>query len=310
MKKDKTHSVKKLWITVWVIVVSAMILGIVSSAAYINRNSVKRVVSTQGGGGTAFSSNYMLLSSDGNYSTKNIYFTENAETTPFDITVCNYVQNDPSKVNNKRINYTLTLKLLDYDNADVTNSFDGLMVKYGSSTSTFSGGVCTISGQTLAENTVSVNKYTVTVPKEFVDTVMIKAEAVPEEDSKGAVNNNTLGRYFSFSYLNNTTITWTGSFVETTADNYDGFNYIIKGQGKGTVTLTWNTAMLEMNKLFLDNYTDKVTTADGKATLTLEVGSNNINRYDIQFYKVEGGVYDTMESVKNYVTFDFAKSQE
>lgn len=301
MKKDKIHSVKKLWITVWVIVMSVMIVGIVSGAAYINRNSVKRVVSTQGGGGTAFSSNYMTLSASDAYSIKNISFPENENTMSFDITVCNYVQNDPSKVNDKDIEYTLTLTLLDNNNQVITSAYTGLSVTDGA----FTDGVCTITGQTLAGKTKSVNKYTVTVPKAFVDEgVRIKAVAEPTESSKGAVNNSTLGRIFAFSYAIDSAMTWTGSFVETTVDGYDGFNYVIKGQGKGTVTLTWDPANLEISKVFLElnNFTA------ANSSLTFAVDSNNINRFDIQFYKVEGGVYDTIDAVKSYVEFTFAES--
>ena len=281
-----------------------MILGIVSGAAYINRNSVKRVVTTQGGGGTAFSSNYLSLSSSDAYSIKNISFPESENAMSFEITVCNYVQNDPSKVNDKDIVYTLTLTLLNNNNQEITTEYSGLAVN----------GIAykgEITGQTLKGKTKSVNEYTVTVPKAFVeDGVRMKAVAVPEEGSKGAVNNSTLGRIFVFSYAIDSAMTWTGSFVETTVEGYDGFNYVIKGQGKGTVTLTWQTSQLEMNKFFLDNYTNNVTRSDGKKTLTLDVDSDIINRYDIQFYKVEGGAYGTMEIVKEYVTFDFAKSQE
>ena len=57
MKKD----LKKSFIIIWIAAVSIALIALGVSAAYTNVNKVKRVVSTQGGAGTAFSSNYLML---------------------------------------------------------------------------------------------------------------------------------------------------------------------------------------------------------------------------------------------------------
>lgn len=315
MKTSKQHSVKKLFVIILTAVLSVMSVSIVVNAAYINRSSVKRVVSTQSSTGTAFSSNYLLLAAKGtsSFAMKNILFSENADTADFEINVCNYVQNDPSGVNENDITYTFTLKLLNTDGTVNTGSFTRLNVIDNSGVShSFSDGICKITGQTLNGKTKSVNSYTITVPKEFVDNINMEVSAEPSDDtSYNAANGNKLGRLFSFSVYNASSTTWTGGFAETTTENYDAFNYVLKGQGQGTVTLSWDPTQLEISNVFLEinslqgNVTDG---ADGTKKLTLEVDSTaKQNRYDIQFYKTETGVYTNMETVNGYVTIIFNK---
>lgn len=314
MKKDKKNSVKKLWAVVWAAVVTAVLVGIVSGAAYINRNSVKRVVSTQSGSGTAFSSNYLMpVTKDTSaYILKNVSFSKSAETTELEIDVCNYVQNDPSKVNENDIEYTLTLTLLNTDGTENTSSDIGsLSVKYKNVTYNFANGVCIIADQKLVGNTKSVNTYTLTVPKALVNNINIQAVAEPSSSSYSATGGYKLGRIFTFSDYN-ATATWTGSFAETATDNYDAFNYVLKGQGKGTVTLTWDPEQLEISKIFLDNNNLQAESGTGNTKiLTIEVDSNNKqSRYDIQFYKTENGVYTDMNTVEGYVTVVYTEASD
>lgn len=313
MKKNLKQIIKKHCIMIWAVAVSVTLICFVSYAAYTNLNSVKRVVSTQGGKGTAFSSNYLSLTtrSSSSYDMKRITIGEKAETKSFNLNICNYVQNNPSVYNEYDITYTLVLTLVDAtDGSPITDKDSDASVSGGY----FSNGVCEITGQTLTGKTKSVLSYTITVPKSFINAVNIKAEAVPDDASYSYTNNSKLARIITFSeYIENNT-SWTGSFSETTADGYDGFNYIIKGQGVGTVTLTWDPEMLEISKIFLDNNgiipTDD---ADGKKTFTMQVDSNTGNsRYDIQFYKTEAGgknsAYADMNAINGYVEFIFAES--
>lgn len=318
MKIIKQHSVKKLFVIILTAVLSIMSVSFIVNAAYINLNSVKRVVSIQSSTGTAFSSNYLLLTSKGtsSYAMKNILFSENADTADFEINVCNYVQNDPSKVNENDIAYTFTLKLLNTDGTVNTGSYARLKVTDGSGVSySFSDGICKITDQMLTGKTKSVNSYAITVPKEFVNNIDMEASAVPSDDtSYNAANGNKLGRVFSFSVYNASSTTWTGSFTETTTVNYDAFNYVLKGQGKGTVTLSWDPAQLEISNVFIEvnGLQGKVTDgADGTKKLDLEVDSTaKQNRYDIQFYKTENGVYTNMKTVNGYVKISFNKGAD
>lgn len=303
--------ITKRWLICWLTVVLVLLAGLVTFAAYTNLNSVKRVVSTQGGRGTAFSSNYLNLTamSSDIYALKNISFTESGDTATFEINVCNYVHNDPSKVNENDITYSMTLTLVDKEGTAITGSYSGLTVSDGSDNPPgFFGGTCVISGRTLTGGIKCVDTYRITVPREFIDTVNIRAVAEPDSVSYQYTDNSKLGRVFAFTQYNAAATTWTGSFTETTAEGYDGFNYVIKGQGKGTVTLSWDKQELEISNVFLENNGITVTEADGKKTFTLNVDSNTRNRYEIQFYKTESGVYTDMETVKSYVTFAFSAS--
>lgn len=288
-----------IWVIFLIIALSALLLGFASYAAYTNLNSVKRVVSTQGLKGTPFSSNYLNLtsSSESSYSVKNITFPEDADSIDFIINVCNYVHNNPSKFNDNDITYSLKLTLKNYENVDT----NGLKVAYNGTEYNFSSGVCTISGQTLRGKTKSVDTYEITVPKSFVDAVKIEAVAVPDTNSYQYTGNYKLGRLFAFTNKSETATTWTGRFAESTTDGYDGFNYILSGQGKGKIILSWKPEQLEISKIFLDN--NNLTATNG--SFKLDVDSDTKNRYDIQFYKTEAGSYPDMETVGGYVTITF-----
>lgn len=280
-------------------------------AVYTNLNSIKRVVSTRGGGGVPFSSNYLTLvsGSSDSFDTKRIPFGNEETGKVLEITVCNYVQNNPTFFNANNITYTLTLTLVDL-NGNIVTDKDGLVAMDGYS---FSDGVCVISGQTLVGKRKSVNTYTLTIPESFKNTVNLKAEAVPDNDSYRYTDNSKLSRLFTFSdYVENVT-SWTGDFSETTAEGYDGFNYVISGQGKGKVTVKWDGEKLEMSKIFLDmNSLTPVDTDDGKKSITMEVDSEINGMYTLQFYKTQQGItdnaYGNMTAVKSYVEFSFTEN--
>lgn len=315
MKKHTTKNKKSISKIVIISVAVFVLCCIAVSAAYINQNIVKRVVSTQGTVGTPFSSNYLMLvpRGDTTYAVKSIYCSEGAENVELEINVCNYVQNDPSKISEKDIEYTLTITQLNKSGTINTDSFSGLKVTDKNGTSfSFANGVCSIENQTLAGNVKTVNTYKIVVPKSMTESVMLRAVAEPSNDNSYSVaNGNKLGRVFAFSEYTVTSTTWTGSFSETTVENYDAFNYVLRGQGKGTVKISWDFSQLEISKVFLDtnNLHGNITTEGGKKVLTMEVDSTvGQNRYDIQFYKTSSGVYTDMETVGGYVTVDFTEA--
>lgn len=288
-----------VWAVFLIIALSALLLGFASYAAYTNLNSVKRVVSTQGLKGTPFSSNYLNLTprDESSYSIKNIPFPESEATTSFNIDVCNYIHNNPSKFNDNDINYTFSLTLVGAAGV----SLDGLSVSFGGTSCSFTDGVCSIPNQTLKGGTKSVNRYSITVPKSFRDKVKIEAAAIPDKGSYRYTGYFKLGRIFAFTSKSETAAIWTGSFTETSAEGYDGFNYILSGQGKGTVTLTWDPDKLEISRIFLEN--NGITPSGG--SFTIPVDSEVKNRYDIQFYKTGNGDYSSMETVGGYVSISF-----
>lgn len=298
---------------------AAMIIGVlliggfVANTAYISLNIVKRVVSTQGSSETPFSSNYLLLvpKETTAYAVKNIYCPVGAEYADFSINVCNYVQNNPSMLNENNISYSFILTLQNSDGTVNTGAFSGLSVTDNNGVSYgFTDGVCRITDRLLTGKTKSVDTYSIVIPKQMVKNVDMRVEAEPSDSSSySAVNGNKLGRVFAFSEHNESSNTWTGSFSETTADGYDAFNYIIKGQGRGTVTMKWDNSQLEINRVFVENNGLSVTSEGSISKLTIEVDSTaGQNRYDIQFYKTENGSYTDMETINGYVTVNFTEA--
>ena len=285
-----------------IIVAMALISGVAVFAAYTNLGSVKRVVSTQGIKGTPFSSNYLNLTPEGEstYSTKSITFPESSESITFDINVCNYVHNNPSQYNENTIKYTLSLKLINWDG----NSLEGFRITCGENSFSLENGECTITNQILKGKMKSVNTYRITVPKSFVDTVKIEAAAIPDSASYEYTGNYKLCRRFSFTNKTETAKTWSGRFAEGTEPDWDGFNYILSGQGEGEVTLSWDSANLEISSIFLQE--NSITPSGG--SITLSVNSDNKNRYDIQFYKTENGSYPDMGTVDGYVSVSFSET--
>lgn len=124
---------------------------------------------------------------------------------------------------------------------------------------------------------------------------------------------------------------WTGTLVESdcfTVD-YDFYNYVLTGSGVGTVDVLWNPDMFEINNFFFSNMSGnefvlydsngdvtentstgseiKDVTGDAEHNnwkmATLKVDSTEINRYQIQLYKVDGEIAYTGEnSAANFIT--------
>ena len=77
------------------------------------------------------------------------------------------------------------------------------------------------------------------------------------------------------------------------------------------MSLSWDPAQLEINRVFLENNNlqDKVSTNGQKNILTIDVDSTvGQNRYDIQFYKTENGVYTDMTTINGYVALSFTEA--
>lgn len=124
---------------------------------------------------------------------------------------------------------------------------------------------------------------------------------------------------------------WTGTLVESECStvDYDFYNYVLTGSGVGTVDVLWNPDMFEINDFFFSSMSGnefvlydsngEVTenTSTGSKTkdvtgdaehnnwkmATLKVDSTEINRYQIQLYKVDGATAYTGDNcAANFIT--------
>lgn len=283
----------KIFLLVAVFAVFSLTLGI--SAAYTNVNKVKRVISTQGGVQTAFSSNYLTLVDKEftAYDMKRIIFANTAESRDIEITVSNFPRDNQNIVNQNDIAYSFNVTLIDA-NGQAVSEYKGF---------SFSGP----EDKTLHAGRAETHTYILTVPPSFVEeNIKIMIEAVPAQTSH--TDEKKLAKILTFTENSERTSAWIGAFQENTAEGYDGFNYEITGQGAGTLSLTWDPAKLEINKVFLNTYNLTPAETGGKSTVSWEVGSEN-GRYVVQFYKKEGVSYSD-NAYKGYAELKFTPLSE
>lgn len=87
---------------------------------------------------------------------------------------------------------------------------------------------------------------------------------------------------------NNTSATWTGTFIDnaTSPKDLDSFNYRLSGSGEGTVTLTWNTNYVDISPWFKNTYDLTISKdSSGIATATLKV--NSAEKINMTFSSIE-----------------------
>ena len=129
-------------------------------------------------------------------------------------------------------------------------------------------------------------------------------------------------------------LTWTGEFTEDSEDPYDldGFNYVISGSGEGYITLSWDASKLTINPYFLvnaassvmpdplptENPTQNWTPVEtagptaGWRTIIFYVDSDQLDRYDLQFYYAlasdHEAYYPDWSTVGEYVVCEFSST--
>lgn len=286
MKDRFIKKLKRSWLAIWIAFAAAALSTIGVLAAYTSVSSVKRVVSTQKGAGMLFSSNY--LTTDENDLPRMITFSS-METSPcVTVNVCNYPQT-MIKHNDKDITYTMTVELVDSNGNAVTSA--DYSVEYGGEKKTFeSNSKIEFSPLKLTADDFNKHEFTLTFDKSQLtksDIYMI-VTATPTDQAEL----KSLSAKLGVIYINdNTSATWTGTFIDnaTSPKDLDGFNYRLSGSGEGTVTLTWNTNYVDISPWFKN--THKLTISkdsSGIATATLKVNSAEKNQYDIQFYRTNG----------------------
>lgn len=284
----------------------AMLLAIYGSfAAYTNFNSVKRVVSTGTQSDTMFGSNYLSLMnlSDTSIPVKRISLAESNGTYTFTVQVCNYVWGDPTLYNPKDITYKVTAKLISMDGGNLPDNCTG--IEMGGKAFNEDGAL-TLDNKTLATGSAQTKSYSIVIPKDLKDKIKIKIEAVPENISADAVNNQKLGAILSFADYE-VTKNWTGHFIDSKTDrkpdDYDAFNYEISGNGAGTVTVTWNESLL------LSKWATNDKQQNGSYTFNVD---GSITAIQFQFYKnpEKWSAQEGWDDLEKLVTVEFKELNE
>ena len=234
------------------------------------------------------------------------------------VTVCNYVQGNPSVLYEQDITYTLSAELVyvangryyKLDGTDASALSDaGIVVDLTgiSLTITYNGG----SPVTLDSGKINHTFSAATLSRLLADTDQAElafSDAFNTKSNYMLHIKATLTPGVGVSYngissldaLIGTTITsarvgmsWSGSFTDSTSKlpiAYDGYNYVISGHGSGTFTLNWDNTKLTPNQMFLADIGVSPTTVGTTSSVSFAVNSDTRSRYEVQFYRIDGTV--------------------
>ena len=310
-------------IALWLILASVALLITGTFAAYTRVEYVKRVVSSKNESNAfVFSSNYLYLrgSDSTEFPLRMISVSTEADV-KITITVCNYLQNDLTRVNEETISYDFTAQLVDAGGRPLTST-DTLSYQNEN------GETTTIKGQTLFDNIRisdtpldNSGKYTASKTLEggyptthfyeitcsqsyalYLDSVGIQMQAVPSGS-----NQEKLVAHLILGSGSQSGTPWSGKFVEVTDDNQDttnldAFNYVISGTESATVRISWIQDKVTLSPWSLELFDQgDITKTDNYIDVT--VGEKGTS-YTLQFYRSNGiPTGEKGVNVKKYVTF-------
>lgn len=279
---------KKRTAVVGISLVGVLLLVIATYAAYTRQAYQRGTARNRDTEIVSFTSNYLQLytkGSSGNaYVAKNIVYgtdEKKKESVSFNIHVYNYANGNTSLVSQKDITYTMRIEFKN-------GAGNGYKVESDTNSITPDNNVCEIK-KTLIGRTANEDVFTVTFPGNEIDTLQITATAIPE---KAALTNN---QYLAATLVPCTTaskVTFRaeGIFLdkaEGTPMQYDGFNYGISiSSGAADAVLTWNPAVLEIDKFFVEKLQNLITSknlAKGELKFTMDQ-SNGTGDFLISFY--------------------------
>lgn len=344
------------WITVWLFVIAIAFSAFIGYATYTGITSVKRVASTRAGAGILFSSNYMRSGANPQtsleYRDYSEFTDENGdplETNPeYNMVVCNYSQGDKATwYTANDIKYSVTAELLlneKYTSGDnigeyKTPTADDLGdlefgIKYSSDAdyTYFSSNRLTITlpvtgNYSLNKAEASTDMFSLLFDKSELKNIApkfwIRVTATPTSVSGGEVEN--IAGYVGTCKSAEGGANWTGFIGDDNYNtvDYDSYNYIISGIGKGSFYFAWDETKVNPNEFaFLNyaadiktsatdvdswtNYTQYGATAPSSGTwkyIKLKVDSEETARYEFQLYKTGGDNYGG--NISKYVDYYF-----
>lgn len=264
-----------------ILLLSLVCIGVLAGgtyAAYTKSAHHKWVVAAQETpSDLRFSSNYLASCDWKNLSYVTRLVSAGGDTVTIGVTVCNYPQNDLSRVNDSDITYTLQTRLVKEDGSNA--SVEGLTIRINESNfgtplpGTLKGGVA------------SQNLYRITLSAADLgklENVYLQIAAVPEDASAAATENQALAGRLRILPAAAQATPWAGHFADTPeCTSLDAFNYEIQGSAQGKVTLSWDST-----KVALSPWSRALLTADGGNPITFSVGgADQPTSYRLQFYR-------------------------
>ena len=281
--------------------IAAVLEGVgVSFAAYTSMDSIRRVIITREATEVnAFYSNHMTeypVGADSQITTKLVGFSD-TDAPKLNITVSNYPNANPTRVNKRDIHYRFQAELLDKSgnplSGDLLSKFqierNGSGKKYSFAAAkntdteaavSISDGVITYSSELLPSGTATQDVFMIYMTADAMEQVYIKVQAVPTDStSQEATGQKALGRILSPTVFVQKDASWTGSFTDEQVSKDPkklyGINYAVSGGGEGDITITWNADYLELSPDFWNVYANyiteqKITGSDGNESDTSE----------------------------------------
>ena len=323
MEKNSRH--EKRHSLVLMIVMSLFVCAIVwasSYAAYTNSRHAQRTIAVYDKFSEPFSSNYLMKG----YSRDNVrtlYVTDLSLGPNALLTVSNYAQGIQTNPCQTVINYVLSARLVRYDPSTVEKyvpvtaqyisdnslgAFTATIIK-GATSVTLGGSTVEYNGfaGTLTANVISSDSYSIHLSNHFVnqpDTLFLEVTATPQGGTFSPITGIFKGDLKAQDASNR----WTGAFSDTKLslpNTYDGFNYIVTGTGSGVCTITWNTAKVVLSEESYITLMDITGATSSSGSITFPVDSNDVMRYDLQFYKVNITSETWFDMEDSVVTFTF-----
>ena len=319
MKKQKAKkSFSKHWITIWLVISILLIAVIGAFAVYADvNNKMKRVIAPSDKKDSLFTSNYL---SSGTSNIRYVYF--NAEDTPFgyDVIIRNYSPSDPGNVYDGIITYTLKAELAhkngtSYLEATGMNG-EEISLTCGEDTITINSSNLSeeidqeLSGSGEGGRKIWTISYT-NIP--LGSDYCIKLTAIPDNDNLQTISATIIIDNYPQAHREG----WSCTLVESgNLSDYDAFNYTIIGTGAANLIFSYDESKVQINPAFytLNSEVDAPTanTQKGgnwkKVVIHADPDSTQINRYDIQLYKVNSfqpssSVYIDPNEEGSYVEF-------
>lgn len=328
--------IKKHGITVWLVVSVLLLASFISYAEYIEeQNRIKRVVANTAETGQMFASDYLEIN---NLTPRKIssFSTENSCEIP--IKIWNYNPNDPVNFYQKKMDYVLTAQLVNTAGERISKEAlgdrmigiqkeDGSYNYFSEENYTDENGYMITLENSYAGTAKETHNYKLQFSKEMLtdkSDIYVKMIATPNQSVHRELY--PISAILGVTEANKVlTQGWSGDFSDSAVNtDYDGYNFIISGNGAATIKFGWRTDKFEANKFFLEDIKEDIAktvnetiegvewrfiyiNADSNDTIINdEVTRYGNGRYDIQLY-VTGNAdsdYSSWETIKGYVEFD------
>lgn len=322
MKKNIIKFLKKQWLLVWVIVVSASLLTFAVYAEYSESSvSMKRVVVSKSNGGPMFSSNVLVKKpSDDNIAYKPKYVSKLSDSTKkyvIGVYLWNYDQKDFSNVYYDDITYSVSIRLCNtggtsitldsgksvevYDSTGSPETLLGTLDSTTNSISTFTRTLTRGTGSVKSNEHYYVLKYSSNwdLTDDINNCVEIIATPTDTDPNKYNDINPLAARIGLQESHGDQPNAWDYYINEEKLDStkkpndYDGYNLILSGSGAFTITIECDPTKIKINKDFYDPNSPNSLNRFISGEVTFTAGTNGT--WDKLVIKA-----DSNDSARNY----------